>query len=109
MKTKEAGRGFGYMLEAQFRRRTAFRYGLKLLFSLGDRLGNIKRSVTGSPFQNIGVTVIARANDVHVLILIPARQPARTSPVAITPLVGQNPGTQRLGKLDIGIEEITPG
>jgi hypothetical protein len=53
----------------QFGRKTPLRYRCQFLLSLGDRLGDIKPSVTGPMFHHIGIPVIARTDDIEILFL----------------------------------------
>jgi hypothetical protein len=38
------------------------------LLSFGDRLGDVKPSVTGTVFHHVGIPVIARTDDIEVLL-----------------------------------------
>ena len=86
---------------------TPFRDGLESLLSFQERPGNIEGAIAGPVIPQVRVPVIAGADDVQVLALIPGSQSAGTGPVAVSLLVDQEAFDQLLGKGRIRVEVIS--
>jgi hypothetical protein len=85
---KSRGTGFALLRSLTFRR-TTLGNGLQGSLPSQYLLRDVKATVARTPFQQVGIPVIARANDIQILLLIAGSQTARTSPVAVTSLIDE--------------------
>lgn len=76
-------------------------------FSPDDLVRNIERTVTGSIVIQIGISIVAWTDNVQVFFQIIGREPARAGPIAVPPLVDEQPPYKLFCKLDIRIEVIS--
>jgi hypothetical protein len=87
-------------------RGTTLRDGADLLLTAEHGLGDIQAAIAGAVLREIRITVVTGTDDVQVLFLLPGRQPARTGPVAVATIIGDQPADELLDELRFGVEVI---
>jgi len=86
--------------------RAPFGYRFHFRFSLQDTPGDVQPSVTGVVLGEVLVAVIAGADDVQVLLLAPAGQPARAERVSVTLHVSGEAFRQLVGERRVRVEVV---
>jgi hypothetical protein len=97
------------ILRALFLRWAALRDGLGFLLASQYLIGDVEGTIAISPVQQVRVAVVAGADDVQVLLLVPRRQPTGTGPVAVPLFVDEQSFHQIPGKLPIRVKVVSRG
>jgi hypothetical protein len=79
---------------------------LELLLAPGDLLRDVQGAIASPVLVQVGVTVVAGADDVQVFLSDPLGQTTGTGQVAVPLLVGQKTFHQVKDKLDVRVEII---
>jgi hypothetical protein len=77
-------------------------------FSFEDLLRNVKGAIAGVIFAQVGIPIIARADNIQILLSFPRSQATRAGPVSIPAFIDQQPLNQILGERNIRVQVIPP-
>jgi hypothetical protein len=78
-----------------------------LLLPVRNLLGDVEGAIAGPIVEQVGIAIVARADDVQIFLTLAGCQSARTSPIAISLFIDQQPLNQHPGEFIIRVEIIT--
>ncbi len=87
--------------------RAAFGNGLCFFPAIYNIVTDIESTVTGTECIEIGIAVIAGADDIDILCFFTGREPAWAGTISIAPFIFHKAGNEIFGKLSIRIQMVT--